>query len=96
MNFTLDGGKEQYKYFSKDGDFEDGYDVLLWRDSTVKTIGTFNVHTRQVNIVTSDIAWNVGPNNTVSADSNPPRKQYIAHFFNLNVSKIMNNQLVIG
>lgn len=73
VNFTLDGGKEQYKYFSKDGDFEDGYDVLLWRDSTVKTIGTFNVHTRQVNIVSSDIVWNVGPNNTKPSSQCSPQ-----------------------
>ncbi|XP_063078706.1 G-protein coupled receptor family C group 6 member A-like [Engraulis encrasicolus] len=65
VNFTLDDDKEEYKYFSEDGDFEEGYDVLLWDSGAARTIGKFNVHTKQVNIFSSsDIVWNVGPNNT--------------------------------
>lgn len=75
VNFTLDDDKEEYKYFSEDGDFEEGYDVLLWDSGAARTIGKFNVHTKQVNIFSSsDIVWNVGPNNTVSTDGNPPSK----------------------
>ncbi|XP_063078707.1 G-protein coupled receptor family C group 6 member A-like [Engraulis encrasicolus] len=63
VKFSLDG---EMKFFNVDGDFEDGYEVVMWvpGDRPIKTIGRYNVRRGQMNIDNSDVIWTMTPNNT--------------------------------
>ncbi|XP_031437957.1 G-protein coupled receptor family C group 6 member A-like [Clupea harengus] len=66
VNFTLDGKRH---FFNKDGDSEDGYDVIMWvpdgehRRAEVK--GSFTIQPREVVVNSHDIIWTSTPNNTI-------------------------------
>ncbi|KAL2081905.1 hypothetical protein ACEWY4_021723 [Coilia grayii] len=65
VNFTLNG---ENKFFNKDGDFEDGYDVLMWvpdgESRRFEVIGRYTLQQRQVEISSTNIIWTMTTNNT--------------------------------
>ena len=80
VNFILDGKR---KFFDKKGDFEDGYDVIMWvpdgehRRAEVK--GSFTIQPREVVVNSHDIIWTSTPNNTVCTNTIQPRRQSLVH-----------------
>ncbi|XP_062407335.1 G-protein coupled receptor family C group 6 member A-like [Sardina pilchardus] len=65
VNFTLDGER---RFFDKNGDFEDGYDVLMLvpdgQIRQVKVIGRFTLPQGKVDITEKNIMWTSTLNNT--------------------------------
>ncbi|KAL2081906.1 hypothetical protein ACEWY4_021724 [Coilia grayii] len=65
VNFTLNG---ENKFFNDGGDFEDGYDVLMWvpdgESRRFEVIGRYTLQQRQVEISSTNIIWTMTTNNT--------------------------------
>ncbi|KAL2081904.1 hypothetical protein ACEWY4_021722 [Coilia grayii] len=72
VNFTLDG---ENKFFNEDGDFEDGYDVLMWvpegESRRLEVIGRYTLQPRQAEIGPADIIWTMTTNNTPPSQCSP-------------------------